>query len=215
MSTVFSGLVTTVGTVRSTGRRGAGAVLDIDCTLGGEPLARGESIAVSGPCLTVSEITTTGFVADVSPETLRRTTLGGLRPGSRVNLERSLRLADRLGGHLVMGHVDATVRVAASRREGAFHTFRFSLPGILAAEVAEKGSVAVDGVSLTVSALGEGWFEVAVIPATLDATTLGSSRVGDTVNLETDVIAKYVRRAAGGGGRSLAELLGGLSDAEG
>ena len=212
---MFSGLVAAVGAVRALRPRGGGARLEIACGLGGEPLAEGESIAVSGPCLTVVDVTATGFTADVSPETLRRTTLGALRPGSAVNLERSLRLADRLGGHLVMGHVDATARVVAVRPEGEFRVIRVALPGALAPEVAEKGSVAVDGVSLTVAAVGDDWFETAVIPATLDATTLGRLRAGATVNLETDVLAKYVRRAAGGGRRSLSELLEGLDDAAG
>ena len=212
---MFSGLVGAVGTVRAVRRRSAGAWLEIACVLGGGPLDGGESIAVSGPCLTVAEVTGDGFAADVSPETLRRTTLGTAAPGTRVNVERSLRLSDRLGGHLVMGHVDAAVRVVAVRGEGAFRVFRFSLPGAQAPEVAEKGSVAVDGVSLTVAAVGEGWFETAVIPATLEATTLGALRAGAAVNLETDVVAKYVRRAAAGERRTLSALLEGLGDASG
>ena len=212
---MFSGLVSAVGAVRALRPRGGGARLEIACALGGEPLAEGESVAVSGPCLTVADVTGAGFTADVSPETLRRTTLGALRPGSAVNLERSLRLSDRLGGHLVMGHVDATVPVVAVRPEGEFRVIRVALPGALAPEVAEKGSVAVDGVSLTVAAVGDGWFETAVIPATLGATTLGGLRAGVKVNLETDVLAKYVRRATGGERRSLSELLEGLGDAAG
>ncbi len=212
---MFSGLVGAVGTVRAVRRRSAGARLEVACALGGGPLTGGESIAVSGPCLTVAEVTGDGFAADISPETLRRTTLGAFGPGTAVNLERSLRLSDRLGGHLVMGHVDATARVVAVRGESAFRVLRFSLPGAQAPEVAEKGSVAVDGVSLTVAAVGEGWFETAVIPATLEATTLGGLRAGATVNLETDVIAKYVRRAVAGESRSLSSLLEGLGDAAG
>jgi riboflavin synthase len=126
-----------------------------------------------------------------------RTTLGTLRAGSKVNLERAVRAGDRLGGHLVLGHVDDKVTVAAVRRETEFCTLRAALPAALAGEVAEKGSVTLDGVSLTVARLGDGWFEVALVPATLGATTLRELRAGHQANLETDVLAKYVRRALG------------------
>jgi riboflavin synthase len=187
--------------------------LEIEWPGGAEPFVHGESVAVSGVCLTVAGAGPGWFAADASPETLRRTTLGRLRAGSPVNLERALRLSDRLGGHLVLGHVDGVSRVSAVRPAGAFTVMRLSLPGALAAEVAEKGSVAIDGVSLTVSALGADWFEVTLVPATLDGTTMGSRRPGDEVNFETDVIAKYVRRAAGGTRPGLAALLGAFGDA--
>lgn len=193
---------------------GGGVRLDVEGALSGEPLSIGESVAVDGVCLTVAELSARGFSADVSPETVSRTTIGRMRTGMRVNLERALRLADRLGGHLVLGHVDATVSVVAVRPMQAFRSLRFALPERLEREVAEKGSVAVDGVSLTVSATGPGWFEVAVIPATLAATTLGSKRVGDPVNLETDVIAKYVRRVLDGSRSGGGGLLAGWGDAE-
>jgi len=211
---VFSGLVAAVGEVDEVARTGAGSRLGVVAGLGGEPLAVGESIAVEGACLTVVRVRERGFAADVSPETLARTTLGGLRVGSRVNLERALRPADRLGGHLVLGHVDATTTVVAVRPEGGFRRYRFALPGQLAPEVAEKGSVAVDGVSLTVASIGVGWFEVAVIPATLAATTLASRRPGERVNLETDVLAKYVRRVLGGARPEPGWLLDGMVRAE-
>jgi len=210
---VFSGLVWAVGTIRGFRRQGSGAALDVECALGGEPLGVGESVAVSGACLTVARVVPRGFAADVSPETLARTTLGRAAPGARVNLERAMRLSDRLGGHLVLGHVDATVRVLAVRPAGEFTVVRLALPPAQAKEVAEKGSVAVDGVSLTVAAVGADWFEVAAIPVTLAATTLGERRRGDEVNLETDVLAKYVRRVVGGGGAGLEALWAGFNDA--
>ncbi len=211
---MFSGLIAAVGEVRSVRRQSGGLRLEVRCELPAEPIAAGESIAVQGVCLTAVEPGEGGFAADLSQETVRRTTLGGLRNGDRLNLERSLRLADRIGGHLVMGHVDATTRAVAVRPAQEYRTVRFALPGALAAEVAEKGSVAVDGVSLTVSALDTGWFEVALIPTTLAATTLGALKAGDAVNLETDVLAKYVRRALGGERPGLASLLSGLPDAK-
>jgi riboflavin synthase len=199
--------------VRALRRGGGGACLELRCAFEGEPTVAGESIAVSGVCLTVAEPGGEGFTADLSRETLSRTTLGSARAGTRVNLERSLRLDARIGGHLVLGHVDATSRVAALRKLDEFATLRLALPGDLAPEVAEKGSVAVDGVSLTVSAVGDGWFEAALIPATLAATTLGALHPGDLVNLETDVLAKYVRRALGGRRPDIAALLTGGPDA--
>lgn len=204
---MFSGLVTATGEVRGARPAGGGHRLEVRCTLGGEPLMTGESIAVQGVCLTVSACFEDGFVAEVSPETLARTTLRSLRPGRRVNLERSLRLGDRLGGHLVSGHVDTTVALLAVHPQQTFRVLRLALPGTLAPQVAEKGSVAVDGVSLTVAAVGAGWFDVAVIPVTLASTTLGERRAGETVNLETDLLAKYVRRAVEGRGSGLAALL--------
>ena len=203
---MFSGMVAAIGEVRRRAAHGGGAELEVACRFAGELLAPGESVAVSGACLTVRQPAAAGFAADLSPETLARTTLGHLRQGSRVNLERSLRLGDRLGGHLVLGHVDAAVAVLSVREQQGFRTLRIGVPQQLAPEVAEKGSIAVDGVSLTVAALGEGWLEVALIPTTLAATTLATLHAGDHVNLETDVLAKYVRRATGRSEGSLAAL---------
>lgn len=211
-SFVFSGMIAALGEVAHFRRGAGGATLRVMCLLPGEPTTPGESIAVNGACLTVATPVDGGFVADVSAETLRRTTLGSLVAGMKVNLERALRMGDRLGGHLVLGHVDARARILEQRQEGVFKVLRLELPVPLAQEVAEKGSVAVDGVSLTVATLEPGWFQVAVIPTTLSSTTLGERRAGDLVNLETDVLAKYVRRALArpGGGivRAWKEWLG-------
>jgi riboflavin synthase len=162
-----------------------------------EPFVLGESIAINGTCLTVVEAKGESFRAQVSPETLRRTTLGALVPSSRANLERAMRMSDRLGGHLVQGHVDGVGRVLERRAEGGSVVMRFSLPPELAPYVVEKGSIAVDGVSLTVNAVGAADFSVALIPETLARTTLGQRAVGDAVNLETDLVGKYVARMLG------------------
>jgi riboflavin synthase len=166
-----------------------------------EGVAPGESIAVNGVCLTVTGIGDGTFTADVMGETLHRSGLGALAPGAPVNLERPVRLADRLGGHLVQGHVDATAAIISRIPAGNWEQVRIGLPAPVSRYVVEKGSITVDGVSLTVSALsppgtpGPGqWFEVCLIPETLKRTTLGARAPGDTVNLEVDVIAKYVER---------------------
>ncbi len=207
---MFTGLVETVGAVSGVSARGAGARLGVRVVWPhGDRQAAGDSVAVNGACLTVLEPSEGGFAADLSPETLRRTVLGSLAPGAPVNLERALRLGDRLGGHLVQGHVDAVVRVLSVRSSGAFATVRVELPAALEREVAVKGSVALDGVSLTVSETGPGWFEVAVIPETLRVTTLGGWRGGERVHLETDVLAKYVGRQLQGGGSAIDVMFGG------
>jgi len=167
---------------------GAAAVLD--------GLRLGDSVAVNGACLTAVAIDDDGFAVDAVAETLRRTSLGELRPGDRVNLERPMRLGDRLDGHLVQGHVDGVGRVASARAEGESTVLEVTAPPDLLRYVVEKGSVAVDGVSLTVAArLPEG-FSVALIPHTMTVTTLGPQAVGRTVNLEVDVVAKYVESLA-------------------
>ena len=188
---MFSGIIERVGEVATlTPAAGGGARL----TIRGGPrgLRIGESIAVSGACMTVTRIRGTTFVVYVSPESVRRTTLGALRPGKRVNLERSLRLADRLSGHLVFGHVDGIGELRSVTREGDGALFRFGVPPSLARYLVEKGSVAVDGISLTVFECTARSFTVAVIPHTLGVTTLGDRRPGDRVNLESDMLARYV-----------------------
>jgi len=194
---MFTGIVQELGEVAATQRHGDAARLTIRGSTQDAEL--GESIAVNGVCLTVTGILDGTFTADVMGETLDRSGLGQLTEGAPVNLERSVRLADRLGGHLVQGHVDATGTVISRTPAGHWDQVRISLPGRITRYVVEKGSIAVDGVSLTVSALSlpgatEQWFEVCLIPETLKRTTLGVRKPGDTVNLEVDVIAKYVER---------------------
>ena len=189
---MFTGIVAELGEVTGVEHHGDAAGLTIRGST--EGVALGESIAVNGVCLTVTEILGGTFTADVMGETLNRSGLGALTPGDPVNLERSVRLADRMGGHLVQGHVDATATIIFRTPAGHWDQVRISLPGSIARYVVEKGSIAVDGVSLTVSALGDGWFEVGLIPETLKRTTLGTRKPGDVVNLEVDVIAKYVER---------------------
>ncbi|MCU1674880.1 MAG: ribE [Frankiales bacterium] len=156
--------------------------------------AHGDSIAVNGVCLTVVDNRDGAFTADVMKETLVRSSLGALRVGSPVNLERAVRLQDRLGGHLVQGHVDGTGELLAVTPDAHWTVVRVSLPPELGRYVVEKGSITVDGVSLTVSAVEEDWFEVSLIPTTLDLTTLGRKGVGDPVNLEVDITAKYIEK---------------------
>jgi riboflavin synthase len=191
---MFTGLVEEVGRVTRLERRGDGAHLAVQAAkvLAGTVL--GDSIAVNGACLTVVSVGRDGFVVDVMPETLSRSTLGQAGPGTRVNLERSLAFGDRLGGHLVLGHVDAVSTVVDVRPEGIAWRVRMSLPESISACVAPKGSIAIDGISLTVIDVGEDSFSVGVIPHTLQETTLGGVRAGQHVNLEADVLARYVVR---------------------
>jgi riboflavin synthase len=187
---VFTGLVAAKGTVRSL----RGGRLEVETPLAAE-LAPGDSVAVNGVCLTVVDRDGSSFAADVMPETLRRSSLGPLNAGHEVNLELPLRAGDRLGGHVVQGHVDATGTVAGVRDEGFSRVVRIAAePGLLR-YVVEKGSIAVDGVSLTVSVIDDEAFEVSLIPETLERTTLGGAEPGKTVNLEVDVLAKYVEKA--------------------
>jgi riboflavin synthase len=199
---VFTGIVEELGEVVEIERLGDSARLRVRAELATADTRRGDSIAVNGVCLTVTDCSGGGFTADVMAETLHRSGLGRLAPGHRVNLERAVRLSDRLGGHLVQGHVDGVGAVVSRTPAPRWEVVRVSLPVELAPYVVEKGSIAVDGVSLTVSATGPGWFEVSLVPTTLTATTLGAVREGDRVNLEVDVIAKYVERLlARDGGR--------------
>jgi riboflavin synthase len=186
---VFTGIVEERGTVREIGPYR----LAVACRTVSSDAELGSSIAVNGCCLTVVERDAERLAFDLSEETLRRTALGRLAPGDPVNLERPLTLMSRLGGHLVQGHVDGVGTIAALEPDAAGGAWmRIEVPAELRRYLAEKGSIAVDGVSLTVAALGEGGFSVALIPHTLAVTTLGAARVGDPVNLEVDVIAKYV-----------------------
>jgi len=193
---MFTGIVAELGEVAGIEYRGDAARLTIRGST--DDVSPGESIAVNGVCLTVTGITGGTFNADVMRETLDRSGLGALIPGAPVNLERSVRLADRLGGHLVQGHVDGTGTIISRSPSAHWDQVRISLPAAIARYVVLKGSIAVDGVSLTVSALGEDWFEVSLIPETLKRTTLGTRQPGETVNLEADIIAKYVERLHSG-----------------
>ena len=189
---MFTGIIQTVGRLEERRPSGSGARLTIATPRQLPGLVVGESVAVNGACLTVTSLAAKRFAVDVSPETLRRTTLGGIAGGTRINLERALRLGDRLGGHLVQGHVDGVGRLAAIRSEGDWRAYRFQVPAALAPYIVTKGSIAVDGVSLTVAACRDASFTVALIPHTLAQTTLGDRRPGDRVNLEADVMLKQV-----------------------
>jgi riboflavin synthase len=189
---MFTGLVEALGAVRDLRSDGAGCELTVAAPAIALELTLGESVAVNGACLTVVAHDGETCRFQLGPETLARTNLGELKVGDRVNLERSLRLCDRLGGHLVQGHVDGVGRVAERRTEGDWVTVWFTCPPALASQMVSKGSVAVDGVSLTVVDVGEDRFSVALIPHTLAHTTLGFKGPGAAVNLETDLLAKYV-----------------------
>lgn len=193
---MFTGLVQTTARVDAVAPSGADARIRLEVVLDG--VAVGESISVSGVCLTVTDFDARGFGADVSAETLAVTTLGGLAAGSRVNIERASRLGDRMGGHVVQGHVDGVARVTIVEAVGEARRMAVAVPPVLERYVASKGSVALDGVSLTVNALvvtsaGTG-FEVMLVPHTLAVTTLGERRAGDLMNIEVDVLARYVAR---------------------
>jgi riboflavin synthase len=194
---VFTGIIEEIGQVEQLAQRGDSAVLTLAATTIASDLVHGASVSVNGVCLTVTGWRGTAPTLidfDVMGETLKRSVIGDLRTGSRVNLERAARVDGRLGGHIVQGHVDGTGVLIARTPGDAWETVRFGLPAELGRYVAEKGSIAVDGVSLTVSAVGADWFEVGLIPETLRATTLGVTQPGDPVNIEVDILAKYLER---------------------
>ncbi len=191
---MFTGIVQGIGTITEKRAAGGGMVFGLKAGFDLTDPEEGESIAVNGTCLTAREINGRRFLVDVSPETLSRTGLGFLKVGSRVNLERALRLSDRLGGHLVSGHVDALGRVEDRQARGDFTLFTFSLDEGLARYIIEKGSITINGVSLTVNSCNGNRFSVSIIPHTLVVTTLGELKIGDRVNLEVDIIGKYVEK---------------------
>ena len=192
---LFTGLVAGTGTVASLSRDGDGLGVRLRVLSGlAAELGPGDSVAVNGVCLTAVDSDAEGFSADVMAETLRRSSLGPLDEGDSVNLELPLRASDRLGGHIVQGHVDGTGTVDSLRDEGFARVVRVSAPAELLRYVVEKGSIAVEGVSLTVSAVDSEAFEVSLIPETLERTTLGAAEPGRTLNLEVDVLAKYVEK---------------------
>ena len=191
---MFTGLIQSVGKVRNLNRQGNSATLQIASELVKDDLQLGESIAVNGVCLTVTSWDRHSFVADVSPETLDCTNLGALRPNALVNLERALRLSDRLGGHLVSGHIDCVATVERRFLDQNAVRFEFNMPSDALRYVVEKGSIAIDGISLTVNAVSEKGFSVAIIPHSLEKTTLHNCNEGAKVNIETDLIGRYVER---------------------
>lgn len=190
---MFTGLIAEVGTISSLKKQEADLEIGISCSFASE-LCPGESVATSGICLTVTRIEGDTFYAYAMPETVRLTTLGQKSLGEGVNLERALLPTDRLGGHLVAGHIDGTGTVTSLEEGERWRELQISAPPSLMPQIARKGSIAIDGVSLTVTAVGEDYFRVAIIPVTRDNTTLGALKVGSKVNLETDQIAKYVER---------------------
>ncbi|HNR29479.1 MAG TPA: riboflavin synthase [Candidatus Hydrogenedentes bacterium] len=195
---MFTGIIEEVGAVS----RCSGSELAILATVVLDGLELGDSVAVDGACLTVAALHEDSFVAQVSPETLARTTLGRLRPGHAVNLERALALGDRMGGHMVLGHVDGVGRIEGVRDQGKFQLWRFRAPDEVAKYLVPKGSISIDGISLTVIEPRGAEFSVAIIPTTLRKTTLSAKRPGDPVNMEADIIGKhvyhYVKEGRGG-----------------
>ena len=190
---MFTGIIEELGEVSAVENSADGARLRIRAELAAE-LGEGDSVAVDGACLTATSVTGDAFDADVMHQTLERTTLGGLEPGSRVNLELPLRASDRLGGHVVQGHVDGTAAVAEISDDGFAKRLRIELPEELLPYVVEHGSIAIQGISLTIAALTDDAVEVSLIPETLERTTLGAVEPGDRLNIECDVLARYVRR---------------------
>jgi riboflavin synthase len=191
---VFTGIIEELGEVIAWTPSADAARVTVRAPLAVSDAKHGDSISVSGVCLTVVDQGDDWFTADVMAESIAMSTLGGLTPGTRVNLERAAKVGDRIGGHIVQGHVDGTAEVLSVADGSAWRVVRLTLDRELGGLVARKGSIAVDGVSLTVSAVGDGWFEVSLIPETLEATTLGARAVGDLVNIETDILARQVQR---------------------
>ena len=191
---IFTGLIIEVGRVRQVRDRGDGAFLVFEARKVLDGTRMGDSISINGVDLTVIEMGSDSFASDASLETLKRSTLGELRVGDRVNLERALAVGERLGGHMVQGHVDGTGRLVSVVPEGNAYRMRFGFPRELGRYIAMKGSITVDGISLTVAGLGDDWFEVAIIPHTWRETSLPDLKSGSRVNIEVDVLAKYVER---------------------
>jgi riboflavin synthase len=191
---VFTGIIEELGSVTAWVPTADAARVTVRAPLAVSDAKHGDSISVSGVCLTVVDQGEDWFTADVMAESIAQSTLGSLTPGTLVNLERAAKVGDRIGGHIVQGHIDGTAKVLSIADGSAWRVVRFTLDPELAALVTRKGSIAIDGISLTVSAVGDDWFEVSLIPETLEATTLGSRVVGDSVNVETDILARQVQR---------------------
>lgn len=191
---MFTGIIEEVGTLRSVRRGAHSAVLTIGASRVLSDLKIGDSVAVNGVCLTATRLLPDGFTADVMHETLNRSALGALGPGSPVNLERAMAAGGRFGGHIVSGHIDGTGTITALRKDDNAVWYTISASQELLRYIVEKGSIAIDGISLTMAEVGESWFSISAIPHTVAVTTLGEKRPGDTVNLENDVIGKYVEK---------------------
>ena len=202
---MFTGLIQKVGTVRRVSR-GAGLVIEVGFEPWARPLEEGESVAVNGVCLTVARCDLSHFTADVLRETETRTGLGEILPGAKVNLERALRAGEAMGGHIVQGHVDGRGTILERIPKGRDFQLRIRCGRVLAAQSVLKGSIAVDGVSLTISAIGDDWLGVDVIPTTAAETTLGTKKPGERVNLEGDVIGKYIAKRTAAEGLTEAKL---------
>lgn len=214
---MFTGLIEETGSIRSVRRTGRSLLLTVGARVVLEGLKPGDSIAVNGVCLTVTRFDSDSFTADVMPETYEKTNLSDLPPGSPVNLERTMRLGDRFGGHIVQGHVDGTGRILAMEREEIAVWVTVAAPPEVLRYLVPKGSVTIDGISLTVVDVGPGSFRVSLIPHTAAVTNMGRHQVGDRVNLEVDILAKYVERLLSGrvpdAGPAGTERRGGLTEA--
>ena len=191
---MFTGIVEAVGTVKSVRPGSGGTVVSVDIGVLADGTKHGDSIAVNGVCLTVSKLSGTAVDFDVSVETMKRSSIKGASAGAKVNLERAMSAGGRFGGHIVQGHIDGTATLKSIKKEGGFSEITFSASAELLDEMVVKGSVAVDGISLTVSKMDSSSFSVSVIPTTLSETTLGNARTGDTVNIETDIVVKTIKK---------------------
>ena len=194
---MFTGLIEEVGSIKGKSMQGDSLLLEINCPAIAGQISLGDSIAVNGVCLTAVRINSHSFKADVSPETLNRSTLNSLPLGNKVNLEQALAANGRLGGHIVQGHVDGIGSFIKSAASGSGWELHFEYPEKLEPQIVEKGSIAIDGISLTIAKLERGSFSVAIVPHTFKETNLGSLKPGDSVNLETDIIGKYVEKMLG------------------
>ena len=196
---MFTGIVEEMGVLKSIRKGAHSAILEIQAKVVLEDIHLGDSIAVNGVCLTATSFSPTGFTADVMHETLRRSSLGALSAGSAVNLERAMPANGRFGGHIVSGHIDGTGRITSTRRDDVAVWYDIEAPEAITRYVVEKGSIAIDGVSLTVARVSENGFSISMIPHTADVTALGRKRAGDIVNLECDIIGKYIERLLSSG----------------
>lgn len=191
---MFTGIIESFGSIKQIKSSGEGRVLHIGCDLDLSGTKIGDSIAVNGACLTVVGLAKNSFQVDMAPETVERTTFKSLRVGSRVNIERALKLSDRIDGHLVSGHIDGTGTISSIEKKSNAVIIKVDIPSKLAADMIEKGSVAVEGISLTINSCSNRDFQVSIIPHTAAITTIGLKKVGDKINIETDMIGKYVKK---------------------